>query len=103
MVHRTDVLKSVIAGHSASEDARERAYDQAIHLLGKNGMSKKDGPAGQARGGTRSAGVDSTRRGPLPGHKLRLRAPLLKTIGNNGSPRPAPCCDQRLSSRRLGA
>jgi hypothetical protein len=26
---------TVIAGHSASEDARERAYDPAIHLLRK--------------------------------------------------------------------
>jgi len=25
-----------MAGHSASEDARERAYDPAIHLLRKN-------------------------------------------------------------------
>src|SRR5258708_9647679 len=101
MVHGIDVLKHVIAGHSASEDVRERAYDPAIHLLRKNVISKKDGPAGQARGGTRSAGVDSTRRGPFPGHKLRLPAPLLKTIRNNGSPRPAPFCDQPLSFRPL--
>jgi hypothetical protein len=28
--------RAVMAGHSASEDARERAYDPAIHPLRKN-------------------------------------------------------------------
>src|SRR5215831_4306249 len=37
-------LSAVIAGHSASEDARERAYDPAIHLLRENVLAKKDGP-----------------------------------------------------------
>src|SRR5258708_33581602 len=98
MVHRTDVLKSVIAGHSASEDARERAYDPAIHLLRKNVISKKDGPAGQARGGARSAGVGSTKRGAFAGPKARGCAPLFKKNGNKGSPAAGPwlpppiCC-----------
>jgi hypothetical protein len=29
-------VRGVIAGHSASEDARERAYNPAIHLLRAN-------------------------------------------------------------------
>src|SRR6516225_7256382 len=40
---------TVIAGHSASEDARKRAYDPAIHLLRKDLLAKMDGCAGQAR------------------------------------------------------
>src|SRR5262249_59302378 len=31
---------TVIAGHSASDDARERAYDPAIHLLRKDPLAK---------------------------------------------------------------
>src|SRR5262249_51073809 len=31
---------TVIAGHSASEDARERAYDPAIHPVRKNAFAK---------------------------------------------------------------
>jgi hypothetical protein len=37
--------ESVMAGHSASEDARERAYDPAIHLLAKK-MDPRVKPAG---------------------------------------------------------
>jgi hypothetical protein len=32
---------AVIAGHSASEDARERAYDPAIHPFLQNPFAKK--------------------------------------------------------------
>src|SRR5262249_20983706 len=35
----------VLAGHSASEDARERAYDPAIHLLAKK-MDPRVKPGG---------------------------------------------------------
>jgi hypothetical protein len=31
------------------EDARERAYDPRIYLLGKKAFAKKDGLPGQAR------------------------------------------------------
>jgi hypothetical protein len=37
---------TVIAGHSASEDARERAYAPAIHPLPQKSSYEKDGPAG---------------------------------------------------------
>jgi len=44
----------VIAGHSASEDARERAYDPAIHPLRKKFfrrmMNPRVKPAGDACG-----------------------------------------------------
>jgi hypothetical protein len=36
-------------GHSASEDARERAYDPRIHLLSQKAFTKMDGLPGQAR------------------------------------------------------
>src|SRR5215831_3526103 len=38
--------RAVIAGHSASEDARRRAYDPATHLLRNKLIAKTDGPAG---------------------------------------------------------
>jgi hypothetical protein len=41
--------ESVMAGHSASEDARERAYDPAIHLLAKK-MDPRVKPAGDELG-----------------------------------------------------
>ncbi|HET9247392.1 MAG TPA: hypothetical protein VFO15_16425, partial [Xanthobacteraceae bacterium] len=45
--------ESVMAGHSASEDARERAYDPAIHLLAKK-MDPRVKPAGDELGPDRS-------------------------------------------------
>ena len=41
---KVDGRLRVIAGHSASEDACERAYDPAIHLLCKTSC-EGDGPA----------------------------------------------------------
>jgi hypothetical protein len=45
--------ESVMAGHSASEDARERAYNPAIHLLAKK-MDRRVKPAGDELGPDRS-------------------------------------------------
>jgi len=37
------LAQRVMRGHSASEDARKRAYDPRIHLLCKKGFMKMDG------------------------------------------------------------
>src|SRR5262249_40939385 len=41
----------VIAGRSAPEDARERAYDPSIDLSAQRCCAKKDGPPGSSPGG----------------------------------------------------
>jgi hypothetical protein len=59
--------ESVMAGHSASEDARERAYDPAIHLLAKKMDPRVNGvPADNVGGVPRPAGDELGPDRPQP-------------------------------------
>src|SRR5262249_40941178 len=72
--------RAVIAGHSASEDARRRAYDPATHLLRNKLISKQMEPRGNR--GPRPAG------GEMPG--AALIAPLPRMLSPPRSSAESP-------------